>query len=86
MNRMSCHGKTNYAANGDLKDWRVFRERTLELARSKGDEGFVKYVSGVSDRAWEHILEENFFTPENAVSRLWGFYQSDVVNYRNGQD
>ena len=28
---MSCHGKTNYAANGDLKDWRVFRERPFAL-------------------------------------------------------
>ena len=63
---MSCHGKTNYTANGDLKDWRVFRTRTLELARAKSDAEFEKYVSGVSDRAWEHILEENFFTPENA--------------------
>ena len=82
---MSCHGKTNYTANGDLKDWRIFRERTIELARAKGDEDFVQYVSGVSDRAWEHILEENFFTPENAVSRLWNFYQSDVVAFRESQ-
>ena len=82
---MSCHGKTNYTANGDLKDWRIFRERTIELARAKGNEDFVKYVSGVSDRAWEHILEENFFTPENAVSRLWNFYQSDVVAFRESQ-
>ena len=85
MNLMSCHGKTNYTANGDLKDWHVFRERTIELARAKGDETFVTYVSGVSDRAWEHILEENFFTPENAVSRLWNFYQSDVVAFRESR-
>jgi hypothetical protein len=82
---MSCHGKTNYAANGELKDWRVFRERTIELARAKGDEGFDRYVAGVSDKAWEHILEENFFTPENAVSRLWNFYQSDVVAFKQSQ-
>ena len=82
---MSCHGKTNYTANGDLKDWRVFRTRTLELARAKGDAEFEKYASGISDCAWEHILEENFFTPENAVERLWGFYQSDVVAFRSGE-
>ncbi len=75
---MSCHGKTNYSANGALKDWRVFKTRALELALAKCDSAFERYVAGVSDRAWEHILEENFFTPENAVERLWEFYQSDV--------
>ena len=82
---MSCHGKTNYAANADLKDWRVFRERTIELARARNDAGFDRYVSGVSDRAWEHILEENYFTPENAAERLWNFYRSDIVAFRPPQ-
>ena len=42
--------------------------------------------------AYRESVERNYaaeyrsFTPENAVSRLWGFYQSDVVNYRKGQD
>ncbi len=82
---MSCHGATSRFANGALKDWRVFRERALELARAKGDAAFERYVAGVTDRAWEHILEENFFTPENAVERLWGFYQSDVVAFRRSE-
>ncbi len=79
---MSCHGSTNYNANGDLKDWKVFRARTLELAETKGDPAFCEYVAGVSDRAWAHILEENFFTPQNAAERLWGFYSTDVLPYR----
>ncbi len=79
---MSCHGTTNYNANGDLKDWKLFRARTLELAAAKNDSSFVEYVEGVSDRAWEHILEENFFTPQNAADRLWTFYTTDVLPYR----
>lgn len=78
---MSCYGETSFRANGDLQDWRVFRERAQELAALKGNCGFSAYVAAVSDRAWEHILEENYFTPEGAVERLWGFYQTDVVAY-----
>lgn len=79
---MSCHGSTNYNANGDLKDWKVFRAKTLELAEAKSDASFCEYVEGISDRAWAHILEENFFTPQNAAERLWGFYSTDVLPYR----
>lgn len=79
---MSCHGKTNFHANGGLTDWRVFRERALELAAQKNDSGFSSYVAAVSDKAWAHILEENFFTPEGAVARLWEFYRTDVIPYR----
>lgn len=79
---MSCHGATNYSANGDLKDWRVFRDQVLELARSKNDADFLAYVQGVSDKAWAHILEENFFTASQAMERFWGFYNSDVLAYK----
>ena len=79
---MSCHGETNYHANDGL-DWREFRRRTLERARSRGDNAFLEYVDGVSDRAWAHILEENFYTPEAAEERLWSFYNTDIVPYRD---
>lgn len=79
---MSCYGKTDYNANGDLKDWKIFRRRTLELAETKQDADFKKYVEGVSDKAWAHILEENFFTPQKAMERLWGFYNTDILPYR----
>ncbi|MGI6076460.1 MAG: DUF255 domain-containing protein [Pyramidobacter sp.] len=79
---MSCCGKTNFNANGDLKDWKIFRQKTLELAETKSDADFKKYVEGVSDKAWAHILEENFFTPEKAMERLWGFYTTDILPYR----
>lgn len=79
---MSCCGKTDYNANGDLNDWKIFRRRTLELAETKQDADFKKYVEGVSDKAWAHILEENFFTPQKAMERLWGFYSTDILPYR----
>jgi hypothetical protein len=79
---MSCHEATNYSANGGLKDWKIFRDQVLEQAQSKGDLDFLTYVQGVSDKAWAHILEENFFTPQQAMERFWGFYNSDVVPYR----
>ena len=80
---MSCHGETHYTANGDLKDWKVFRSRTIDLARAKDDPDFLVYVEGVSDKAWAHILEENFFTPQQAAERLWGFYTTDILPYTN---
>ena len=80
---MSCCGKTGYNANGELKDWQVFRQKTLALVLAKNDPGFTEYVDGVSDKAWEHILEENFFTPEKAMERLWGFYRTDILPYRH---
>ncbi|BDF79008.1 DUF255 domain-containing protein [Pyramidobacter piscolens] len=80
---MSCCGKTGYNANGELKDWKVFRQKTLALVLAKNDPGFTEYVDGVSDKAWEHILEENFFTPEKAMERLWGFYRTDILPYRH---
>jgi hypothetical protein len=82
---MSCCGKTDYNANGDLKDWKIFRDRTLALAEQKNDRDFVRYVGGVTDAAWAHILEANFFTPEKAMERLWQFYNTDVVPYRKKQ-
>ena len=80
---MSCYGETGYNANDDLKDWKVLRQETLELARSKNDPAFLDYVDGVSDKAWAHILEENFFTPEKAMERLWGFYRTGILPYRH---
>lgn len=78
---MSCRGKTVYNANGDLKDWKIFRQKTLELAQAKKDPAFTEYVDGVSDKAWAHILEENFFTPQKAIERLWSFYRTDILPY-----
>lgn len=80
---MSCCGKTGYNANGKLKDWKVFRQKTLALVLAKNDPGFTEYVDGVSDKAWAHILEENFFTPEKAMERLWSFYRTDILPYRH---
>ena len=80
---MSCCGKTGYNANDDLKDWKIFRTETLKLAQTKNDPDFTEYVDGVSDKAWAHILEENFFTPEKAMERLWGFYRTDILPYRD---
>ena len=76
---MSCHGETNFKANPEGLTWEAFRDQTIDLAAARGDEKFNAYVEGVTPRAWEHVLSENFFTPKAAEARLWKFYQSDVV-------
>lgn len=77
---MSCHGETNFNANPSDLTWEEFRDAVVTLAELRNDDGFRKYVAGVTARAWQHVLSENFFSPEAAEKRLWGFYQSDVAS------
>ena len=64
-------------ANWDTANWEAFREKTLELSKARDNDKYFKYASSLTERAWQHILSENYFTPEAADKRLWGFFQSD---------
>lgn len=78
---MSCHGKTDYHAN-DITDWHEFKMKVTALAEKYDDPAFMKYVNGVTDKVWAHILEENFFTVEQCAKRFRNFYESDVLAFK----
>ncbi|MDD4364348.1 MAG: hypothetical protein PHF19_01275 [Synergistales bacterium] len=58
--------------------WQAFREETLDLARKRENDDFMRYASSMTDRAWRHVVDEGVFSPEEAEKRLWGFYQEDL--------
>jgi hypothetical protein len=68
---------------GDLLDWRAFRDLTVAAAEKRGDEGFLRYAGGVSDKTWAHILAEDSFTPLEAEERLWSFYRRDILGHED---
>lgn len=75
---MSCHGKTDFKANDESLTWQEFKALTLELGTKRNDPNFDRYLLGVTDNAWSHVLSENFLTPKTCEQKLWGFYNSDV--------
>lgn len=66
------------ATEGKRPDWKAFRDEALDRARVRGDDGFIRYASSMTDRAWRHVIEEGVFSPAQAEERLWGFYQEDL--------
>lgn len=60
------------------RDWRTFRDEVLARARTRENNDYLRYASSMTDRAWEHVVEEGVFSPEGAERRLWGFYQEDL--------
>lgn len=76
---MGCCGKNEFQVHCESMTWKNFKEETLEKASKRKNPGFLKYVGGVSDRAWEHVFNENYFTPKKCEEKLWSFFQSDIL-------
>ncbi|QTX31393.1 hypothetical protein KAR29_08365 [Aminithiophilus ramosus] len=66
------------ATEEERPDWKAFRDEVLDRARERGDDGFLRYASSMTDRAWRHVVEEGVFSPSQAEERLRGFYLEDL--------
>ena len=64
--------------------WEAFRDRVTSLASLREDEEFLRYVAGVTERMWCHVLEDEHLQPEQAESRLFGFFQEDRRFFTGG--
>ena len=58
--------------------WKAFRKKALDLAAKRGNLDYYRYASSMTDRAWEHIFQEQVYSPHTAEERLWGFYCQDL--------
>ncbi|EHM09815.1 hypothetical protein TheveDRAFT_0656 [Thermanaerovibrio velox DSM 12556] len=60
-----------------LKDPARFKAEVIALAGARDDQEFIRYVNGVTDRMWHHVVTEEGLSAQEAEERLFQFYEED---------